>query len=298
MRFYIFLLSAAAFAAMAGFAPLTAAPPDGWQLVFNDEFDGETIDRNKWGTTMEFVGTHGPRYHNEYYLSYTQDDDVIVSDGVLRLQTQRRTVEGEEAPGVFDYTQGLVTTADKFSFTHGHIEIRAKYPGGKGLWPCLWLMPQHQGWPPEFDIAEYYAGKRMMHHGLAHGDLNDSKFDSIWDSESDFETDWHTYALEWSPGRAVWFIDGQPRKTIVADYVPSSAMYVILSNSVSSSVGPSGAPDETTQFPNSFAIDYVRIYQPPATAPIAVAAAEAKKVENDSLETTFEENAEESEPAL
>src|SRR4030095_16860839 len=134
MRFYIFLLSAAACAAMAGFAPLTAAPPDGWQLVFNDEFDGETIDRNQWGTTMEFVGTHGPRYHNEYSLSCAQDDDVIVSDGVLRLQTQRRTVEGEEAPDVFDYKQGLVTTADKFSFTHGFIEIRAKYPGGKGLW--------------------------------------------------------------------------------------------------------------------------------------------------------------------
>ena len=298
MRFYIFPLSAAAFAAMVGLAPLTAAPPDGWQLVFSDEFDGDAIDRNKWGSTMDFVGTHGPRYHNEYYLSYTQDDDVIVSDGVLRLQTQRRTVEGEEAPGVFDYTQGLVTTADKFSFTHGFIEIRAKYPGGKGLWPCFWLMPQHQGWPPEFDIAEYYAGKRMMHHGLAHGDLNDSQFDSIWDNESDFETDWHTYALEWSPGRAVWFLDGQPRKTIVADYVPSSAMYVILSNSVSSSVGPSGAPDETTPFPNSFAIDYVRIYQPPTVAPAVVATAKPAQADEDSTETAFEEDAEEAEPAL
>jgi beta-glucanase (GH16 family) len=298
----IFRLSAAAFAAMAGFASVIAAPPDGWQLVFSDEFDGDTIDPNKWGTTMDFVGTHGPRYHNEYYLSYTQDDDVVVSDGVLRLQTQRRTVEGAEAPGVFDYTQGLVTTADKFSFTHGLIEIRAKYPGGKGLWPCIWLMPQHQGWPPEFDIAEYYAGKRTMHHGLAHGGLNDSQFDSVWDSESDFESDWHTYALEWMPGRAVWYVDGEPRKSIVADYVPDGPMYVILSNSVSSSVGPSGAPDETTPFPNSFAIDYVRIYQPPVTAttaPIVAATTKSDDADKDLPETMFEEeDDDESEPAL
>ena len=48
----------------------------------------------------------------------------------------------------------------------------------------------------------------------------------------------------------------------VADYVPDVAMYLVLSNSVSSRVGVSGEPDATTVFPNDFAIDYVRVYQP------------------------------------
>ena len=270
MRFHLFPLTAAAFAAMANLAPLAAAPPEGWTLVFGDEFDGDKLDGTKWGTTMAFIGTHGPRYHNEYYLSHTEDDDAIVGNGLLRLQTQRRTVRGEEKPGIFHYTQGLVTSHDKFDFTHGYVEIRAKYPGGKGLWPCLWLMPQHNGWPPEFDIAEYYAGKRTMHHGLAHGGLYDSRWDSLWDSETDFETDWHLYALEWTRGRAVWTIDGVVRKTIAADYVPDKAMYLVLSNGVSSAAGPSGEPDENTVFPNSFSIDYVRVYQPPALAPVAL----------------------------
>ena len=270
MRFYIFPLTTAAFAVMANLAPLAAAPPDGWTLVFGDEFDGDKLDCAKWGTTMAFIGTHGPRYHNEYYLSHTEDDDAVVGAGLLRLQTQRRTVNGDEKPGVFHYTQGLVTSHEKFDFTHGYVEIRAKYPGGKGLWPCLWLMPQHNGWPPEFDIAEYYAGKRTMHHGLAHGGLYDSHWDSTWDSETDFETDWHIYALEWTRGRAVWSIDGVVRKTIAADYVPDKAMYLVLSNGVSSVFGPSGEPDEKTVFPNSFSIDYVRVYQPPAPAPVAL----------------------------
>ena len=256
-----------------GVSPLKAEPPAGWKLVFADEFEGDTLDESKWSTTMEFIGTHGQRYHNEYYLSYTCDEEVVVREGKLRLRTDRRTVEGAETPTMFDYTQGLISSHDKFSFTNGYVEIRAKYPGGKGLWPCLWLMPQHQGWPPEFDIAEYYAGQKTMHHGLAHGELRDSRWDSLWDKNTDFECDFHVFGLEWTPGRAVWSVDGVVRKTISADYVPNVPMYVILSNSISSVFGPSGEPDEKTVFPNEFQIDYVRIYQaPPVETPAIVTA--------------------------
>jgi len=221
---------------------------------------------------MDFPGTHGPRYHNEYYQSYTLDDDVIVRDGLLRLRTERRSVSGEEPIGLFDYSQGLVSTADKFTFTYGYVEIRAKYPGGKGMWPCFWLMPQDgSSWPPEFDIAEYYGGQHKMHHGLAYGTMRETKWDSSGDTQTDFVNNWHIIALEWTPGKAVWYVDGVACKTVIADYVPNVPMYVLLSNSVSSRLGPSGAPDENTVFPNDFAIDYVRVYQPPAALILAKA---------------------------
>ena len=268
MRFYQTLSRAIGLTVLALMAPSPseAGPPAGWQLVFQDEFDGTALDTKKWGTEMAFAGTHGPRYHNEYYVSYTDDEDVIVDGGLLRLRTDRRTVEAVESPGTFDYTQGLVSSHDKFAFTHGYIEIRAKYPGGKGLWPCFWLMPEHQSWPPEFDIAEYYGGQRKMHHGLAYGTMRDPQWDSTGDTETKFENVWHVIALEWTKGRAVWLVDGVVRKTIVADYVPDGAMYVLLSNSVSSHRGPSGSPDVATVFPNFFEIDYVRIYQPAPAA--------------------------------
>jgi beta-glucanase (GH16 family) len=232
-------------------------------MVFNDEFDGQTLDTTKWSTTIGFLGAEGPRYHNESYLSYTLDEDVIVGDGLLRLRTERHSVTGSEPVGLFDYSQGLISTHDKFTFTYGYVEIRAKYPGGKGVWPCFWLMPQNESWPPEFDIGEYYGGQHKMHHGLAHGTLPDVEWDSSGDSDTDFVNNWHTIALEWTAGRAVWYVDNVPRKTVVADYVPSVPMYVILSNGVSSHFGPSGEPDENTVFPNDFEVDYIRIYQPP-----------------------------------
>ena len=274
-------------------SPLTAAPPAGWQMVFSDEFEGTQLDETKWSTTMAFVGTHGPRYHNEYYLSYTLDEDVLLGDGLLRLRTDRRDVKGDNPAGDFTYSQGLVSTHDKFTFTYGYVEIRAKYPGGKGLWPCFWLMPQNlAAWPPEFDIAEYYGGQRKMHHGLAHGTMTDTLWDSTGDTETEFENVWHTYALQWTKDRAVWFVDGVVRKTIAAEYVPDCAMYVLLSNSISSRRGPSSEPDENTVFPNFFAIDYIRIWQPPVVVVAKVSAepvpAVVAKLEADDLPAVVE----------
>lgn len=244
-------------------APPASAVPEGWALVFSDEFDGTELDQSKWGTTMEYVGTAGRRFHNPYYLSYTLDDEVRLKDGLLQLRTDRRSIEGDEPKGSYFFTQGMVSGHDRFVFTYGYIEIRAKFPGGKGMWPCFWLMAQEHTWPPEVDIAEYYGGQRKMHHGIAHGTMHDPLWDSTGDSETQFEDTWRTFAFEWSPGRAVWFVDGEVRKITEADHVPSVPMYVVLSNSVGSKVGPSSEPDEKTIFPNSFDIDYVRIYQAP-----------------------------------
>jgi beta-glucanase (GH16 family) len=259
-------------------APVTAKPPDGWHLAFDEEFHGKQLDRSKWGTTMSFIGTHGPRFHNDCYLSYTLDENAVFSDGHLKLRVERRAITGTEPAGEFNYTQGLISTDGKFSFTYGYIEIRAKYPGGKGLWPCFWLMPQTQQWPPEFDIAEYYAGRKTMHFGLAHGTVMDTVWEDAYDTTSNLEGEWHTYALEWTAGHAAWFVDGVSRKSVDAEYVPSAPMFILLSNSVGSRYGPSGVPDEKTVFPSDFEVQYVRVYQAPpavASAPAAPVAAPA-----------------------
>ena len=44
-------------------------------------------------------------------------------------------------------------------------------------------------------------------------------------------------------------------------------MYVLLSNGVSSRLGPSGEPDENTAFPNDFQIDYVQNLSDTAAGP-------------------------------
>ena len=249
---------------------LHAAPPDGFRLVFNDEFDTPALNLSHWNTTMAFDGRQGARYHNVSYLHYVLDDDVMVSEGTLKLRADRRRVLGDDPPGEYAFSAGLVTSADKFSFRYGYIEIRARYPGGSGVWPAFWLIGGGEYWPPEFDIAEYYGGAGIMHYGLCHGTLKNVEWDSTGDRESHAEEGWHTFALDWRPGHATWLVDGTVKKEVKAEYVPNIPMYVILSNGVGSHHGPSGVPGDATVFPNYLEVDYVRVYQA-APSPVIVA---------------------------
>lgn len=235
-------------------------PPPSYTLILEDLFRGPELDRNLWNTTLFAFGRWGERYHNDSYLNYLTDEDVLLEDGRLRLRSERRSVEGDNPPGTYDFSSGMISSHNKFSFTYGYIEIRAKFPGGKGVWPAFWLMPQTHQWPPEFDVAEYYAGRRLMHLGLCYGDFPEINWDSGGNSDVDFEGKWNTFGLLWLPGKVQWIQNGVVKREVLGAHVPSSAMYVILSNGVSSRIGPSGEPDQATVFPNYLEVEYLRVW--------------------------------------
>jgi beta-glucanase (GH16 family) len=253
--------AASALAALVwGMTPLGKAA-EGMRLIFAEDFAGGELNRSLWTTTMAFIGRQGGRYHNDSYLSYATDEDVLLEDGKLRLRAQRREYQGDDPVGTFAYTQGFVSTHDRFSFTYGYVEVRAKMPGGRGVWPTIWLMPSDHSWPPEFDIAEYYATHATLRFGLATGNMIEVNWDELRVTRPEVETDWHIYGLLWEPGRAVWLYDGEVVLEVRGTHVPTCPMYVILNNGVSSRVGPSGEPDATTPLPNFLEVDYVRVYQ-------------------------------------
>jgi len=230
------------------------------RLLLEERFSGPELDHLLWNTSLKVFGRWGDRYHNDSYLNYLSDDDVLLEKGGLRLRAERRSVEGDNPPGVYDYSAGMISSHDKFTFCYGYVEIRARFPGGKGVWPAFWLMPQSHQWPPEFDIAEYYAGRRMMHLGLCHGDFPEINWDSGANDDVDFEGGWNTYGLLWAPGFAAWIQNGVVKRVTRGAQVPSLPMYIILSNGVSSRVGPSGEPDGSTVFPNYFEVEYLKVW--------------------------------------
>lgn len=241
-----------------------AFPPKGYKIVLDEPFSSPTLNLDLWSTELKVFGRWGDRYHNDSYLNYLSDEDVLLERGMLRLRAENRSVEGDRPPGVFDYSAGMVSTHDKFAFQYGYVEIRAKFPGGRGVWPCFWLMPQSHQWPPEFDIAEYYAGRKLMHLGLCHGDFPEINWDSDGNSDVDFEGEWNTFGLLWMPGHALWIQNGIVKREAKGPHVPAIPMYVILSNGVSSRIGPSGEPDSGTVFPNYFEVEYLKVWQLPA----------------------------------
>jgi len=238
------LLAAAAWAA-------TLAPPGHWKLIWADEFTSRRLDSTKWNV----ANTDGrAMYTGE--ISFYNPDDVAVRDGKLLLRT-RDYPDGKRLTQ--PYSSGRVSTEDKFSFLYGKVEVRAKLPGTKGLWPAIWMLPADGSWPPEIDIMELlgHLPRRdfmTFHWGTRRQQLQDqSKFDG-----PDFTADYHVFAVEWSPGLIRWTVDGIERKVITSN-VPEKAMFLILNTAVGGEWA--GPPDRTTKMPQEFLVDYVRVYQ-------------------------------------
>lgn len=237
-------------------ATFLATPSDSWSLAWSDEFEGTSLDTTKWSIGLPWGGTDGAgRHHNHLYASYIQDDDIAVADGSLKLTTQKRDVTAKNGK-VFHFTQGMITTSGKFEQTYGYFEVRVKLPAeaGPGLWPAFWTLSK--GWPPEMDICEVWTSTNRSHQGMAYRN-KDGKV--AWDDMNEHRplpTDWTTYGMEWGPGYQVYNVDGRVTKRVFGEWTTDVPHYLLLNSGVASDLPPTSA----TVFPNTFEVDYVRVY--------------------------------------
>ncbi len=249
-----------------------APPPKGWKLVWHDEFNGRKLDPKKWNILLREQSKH-----NE--LQYYVPDEVYLENGCLRLRSRVRDF------GSMHYTSGRVDTKGKLARVYGRFEIRARLPGGKGLWPAHWLYPQNRDWPmerlmaeavangnerlipedrpwySEIDIMEFLGHEPKTVYGTLHYYTFDGqkKTSSVtWKGTSDYTKDFHVYALEWEPDAMRWFLDGQLIHT-TTNGIPHTPHYLILNTAVGGQWP--GNPDASTTFPQFHDIDYVRVYQ-------------------------------------
>jgi len=193
-----------------------AAPVSDWELVWSDEFDGNSIDDDNW--THEVNCDGGGNNESQCYTD--SEDNSFVSDGSLKI-VALPAEEGAQKP----YTSARLNTRYKADFKYGRIEMRAKLPSGQGSWPAFWMMPTDEvygGWPRsgEIDIMEAVNLKALDADGNPeshiHGTLhygqewpnNDSsgKAYSLPDGANPAD-DFHTYAVEWQEGEIRWYMD-------------------------------------------------------------------------------------------
>lgn len=273
MKTKIFILIIMAFASCAGAinGQKHFKPQTGWKLVWQDEFSGKILDTTKWNVLIRETSKH-----NE--LQYYVPDEVYVENGILRIRSRVRKYGSKE------YTSGRLDTEGKFAPVYGRFEIRARLPGGKGLWPAHWLYPQERNWLMEKTMEDAVAaGKERLipeerpwyteidimeflghEPGVLYGTMHYCDFDGTrrstsgtWRSDVDYTKDFHVYVLEWEPDSVRWFIDGH-RIHATANGIPHTPHYIILNTAIGGSWP--GNPDSTTVFPQYHDIDYVRVY--------------------------------------
>lgn len=260
---------------------------EGYVLIWNDEFDGDSLDTTKWccqfGTGIEYGLSQWGNAEQQYYTA--REENVRVEDGNLII-TARKEEEPYEGSR---YTSGRLRTLtddneELFAVTYGRVEARIKILGGSGIWPAFWMLPADKEiygeWAAsgELDIME--AKGRLpgqvggtAHFGKTWPDNYYSTADYYFPEGTDIR-DYHTYAIEWDPDEIRWYVDDNCYSTLTdwssrGEYYPIEytepapfdvPFYIILNLAVGGSYDIEGVVTKES-FPAEMSVDFVRVFQ-------------------------------------
>lgn len=244
-----------------------------WSLIWQDDFDGEAgtpPDPDHW---VHDIG--GAGWGNNEWQYYTDRPENAALDGDSALVITAR----QENPsdlfcwyGKCRFTSARLTTKGKFEFTYGKVEARLKLPSGQGIWPAFWMLGANflaKGWPNcgEIDIMENIGREPRILHGTVHGPgySGANGIGNALTHNEDLADDFHVFGITWEPDLIRWNMDGRqyhyltPRSLQGKDWVFDHDFFILLNLAVGGRWP--GYPDETTVFPQSLIVDWVRVYQ-------------------------------------
>ena len=220
----------------SGIDEVEATPPTsitGWQMVWQDEFDGTEVDSSKWSFAVDCFG--GGNDEAQCYTARAENSRV--AEGLLTITALRETFSGPavndsdpnydplDTSKTLDYTSARLVSKNKGDWKYGRFEIRAKLPQGQGTWPAIWMLPTDWVYGPwagsgEIDIMEAVNLTTVTNGGepesAVHGTLH---FGKTWPnnvySGQDYalpnaqnpSDDFHVYALEWQEDEIRWYVD-------------------------------------------------------------------------------------------
>lgn len=239
-----------------------------YELVFADEFNGDSLDASKWNTSFLWGTDLVINGEEQYYVDILKEPDFgfdpFTFDGShLTINTIKTPPELAGKSIGQPYLSGIITSYDAFKFTYGYAEVRAKMTHGRGYWPAFWLLNAYYGGEdPEIDIMEFVGDNQdVVYHTFHYHDEN-GKLRSTQSKPTpgiDYTADFHTFAVEWKPGTIIYYVDGVEAHRITDPKVPREQMYLIANTAVGG--WWAGSPDASTPFPGKYMIDYIRVYQ-------------------------------------
>lgn len=231
-----------------------ALPVKGYKLVWSDEFDGRSLNLEKW----VYRGL-GPR-RDAVNIKETVSLD---GNGHLVLTTKRA---GDK------YHTAMIATQGKYEPTFGYFECRVRFQKQIGHWSAFWLQSPTLGNPvgdpakagAEIDVFEYLRnrGDKIQHtlHWDGYGEHHKHAGTDV--RVPGLGQGWNTFGLLWTHTEYVFYINGQETWRTTRG-LSQRDQYIILSLEVGKWAGD--IADAT--LPDHLYVDYVRVYQKAPAAP-------------------------------
>lgn len=231
------------------------------KLVWQEEFNGDALNESVWNFELGDGCPNICGWGNNEKQIYTKDNHSL-KNGNLVIKVLK---QGD------GYTSTRITTAKKKEFQYGRMEVRAKIPAGKGIWPAFWMLGSNikqVGWPKcgEIDILEYVGREpheifTSLHTQDSHGNTINTKKTKI----SNIEEGFHLYAIDWTKDKIEFFVDNQSVYTFAPEIKNENTwpfnqpFYFIINVAVGGNFG--GHDVDNSIFPQEFVVDYIRVYQ-------------------------------------
>ncbi|RKP27562.1 concanavalin A-like lectin/glucanase domain-containing protein [Syncephalis pseudoplumigaleata] len=230
-------------------------------LLLNENFN-QTLNESIWSFDLGDGCDQGLcQWGNGEQQVYTRANVEANANGNLRIVAR---YEGGK------WTSGRISTKGKFTFKYGRVDVRAKLPTADGMFPAIWMMPQHSTygtWPDsgEIDIAEYQSAwtkdKRVslqsLHFKKQHGGSAMS-FNTKCDP-----SDWHIYTVMWSPDFIKFMRDNiyigsyiRPKDATPASWPYNQEFYLILNLAVEPEWGSRARPEGDV---HAMEVDWIRV---------------------------------------
>ncbi|MFC4723211.1 family 16 glycosylhydrolase [Geojedonia litorea] len=266
------------------FERIQASPVNnGYELVWSDEFNyNGKPDPNNWVYDYGFIANQEKQYYTDSLKN------ARVENGQLIIEAHKEKIANKDFknPEIKDwakykreidsalYTSARIKTEGLAAWQYGYIEVRAKLPKGRGMWPAIWMLSENRrtiGWPEsgEIDIMEHVGYDNDSVHGTIHTKAYNhmkgtQKGKAIFiDNPND---EFHVFALEWTPEKMDFILDGvvynhikNEHKT-TAEWPFDQKFYLILNVAVGGMWGGQKGIDDSI-FPQKMVVDYVRVFQ-------------------------------------
>ena len=247
------------------------SPGDSLTLVWHDEFDAAVLDPGTWFFEEGDGSQYGIPGWGNNELQWYLPNNAQIENGNLVITVQNEASNGR------NYTSARINTRDRFAFRYGRIEARIRLPGGQGIWPAFWMLPQdnvYGSWAAsgELDVMEAVnlgvAGNNTVHGTIHYGGAWPGNLSSGGEylAPTSATADFHEYAVEWDPAEIRWYVDDALysvknawSSTGAAFPAPFDQHFYILLNVAVGGNWP-GPPDASTVFPVMMEVDYVRVY--------------------------------------
>jgi len=249
------------------------AIPSGYtKLAWHDEFDVDGAPSSaSWGFEKGFV-------RNEE-LQWYQPQNAQVANGLLVITAKKETTanpgyqagstDWKTSRASASYTSSSLSTSGKQSWQYGRFEMCAKIPTATGVWPAWWTLGVSGEWPSngEIDIMEFYKGKILANVACGTSTRWTAKWDSVTKAvDTAWAAKFHVWRMDWDSTKIDLYVDDTLMNTAkLADMLNADGKspfmqkaYMIVNLALG---GTNGGDPAGTSFPQTYQIDYLRVFE-------------------------------------